>query len=353
MNDIPSPPKPKKRGRIFLLFLIVLVIGLATFNYYLWQYLADIKKQIQQQVSPPSEKVSDSPQPSKNLSQQDSSTQLAATTLKHLEEQVATLTQQQQQLQMSVQMLTQQPRYRADWLLAEVVYLLNLANQRLILVEDVEGALTVLILAKERLQLLNNPSVLNVRKQLTADIDRLRKVTRPDISGFAIQLSHFIAQVENLPLLQRQHQLATSKVEIKPQTVGKSLAETIWYEIKQLVVIRYNTEAATGLLTAEQSHFIVQNLRLQLESAKLALLRQDSKNLSATVEMAQHGLDSYYDQQNEMVKKLQTFLNQLQQLELNPKLPDVSVTLQSLQQLILQPAMVQDAIEETVEEVKP
>lgn len=353
MNDIASTPKPKKHGRTFLLFLIVLVISLATFNYYLWQYLADIKKQIQQQTAPLQEKVSDSPQQSKNLPPQDSPTQLATETLKHLEEQVATLTQQQQQLQMSVQMLTQQPRYRADWLLAEVVYLLNLANQRLILVADVEGALTVLILAKERLQLLNNPSVLNVRKQLTADIDRLRKVTRPDINGFAIQLSNFIAQIENLPLLQRQHQLATSKAETKPKTVEKSLTEMIWHEIKQLVIIRYNTEATTGLLTAEQSHFIVQNLRLQLESAKLALLRQDSKNLRATIKMAQHGLDSYYDQQNEMVKKLQIFLNQLQQLELNPKLPDVSVTLQSLQQLIVQPTTVQDVIEETVEEVKP
>lgn len=347
MNDIAS--KPKKYGRNFLLFLIVLVISLATFNYYLWQYLADIKKQIQQQPAPRPEKVSDLPQPSKNLPQHDSPTQLATETLKHLEEQVATLTQQQQQLQISVQMLAQQPRYRADWLLAEVVYLLNLANQRLILVADVEGALTVLILAKERLQQLNNPSVLNVRKQLTADIERLRKVTRLDISEFAVQLSHFIAQAENLPLLQSQHQLTTSTVKTKPKTVAKSLTETIWHEVKQLVVIRYNTGATTGLLTAEQSHFIVQNLRLQLESAKLALLRQDSKNLSATIEMAQHWLSRYYDQQDEAVEKLQTFLKQLKKLELNQKLPDVSVTLQSLQQLIAQPTRV----EETVEEINP
>lgn len=348
MSDTPSPTKPRKWGRTFLLFLIVLVIGLATFNYYLWQYLAEIKEQVSQQTTPLEKKIVSLHEQLKNQPQQDLQIQPFAESLKHLEKQVDTLTQQQQQLQMVVQALAQQPRHRADWLLAEVVYLLNLANQRLILVADVEGALTVLTLAEERLQQLNNPSVLSVRKQVTADIERLRKVTRPDVNGLAIQLSNYLAKIENLPLLQRQHQLATSTVETKPdeQLTGKSPIETIWHEVKQLVVIRYNPHAVDGLLTAEQSQFISQNLRLQLESARLALLRQDSKNLLATVETAQRWLDRYYDQQDKAVEKLQTFLNQLKPLELNQKLPDISVTLHSLQQLIAQPSAILEEVEE-------
>jgi uroporphyrin-3 C-methyltransferase len=334
-----TPPKSKKWGRIFLLLLIVFIAGLATFNYYLWQYLSDIKEQVKQQTTPLNEKIADLRQQLGNLPQQDLETQPFVESLQKVEKQVVTLAQQQQQLQTTIQLLAQQPRYRADWLLAEVVYLLTIANQRLVLVADLEGALTALTLAEERLQQLNNPAVLSIRKQLTADVDSLRKVKSPDIGGFAIQLTNYIAQVEKLPLLQRQHQIATksvNKVETDSQRAEKPLVETIWQEVKQLVVIRYNANVDTGFLTAEQSDLISQNLRLQLESARLALLRHDSKSLLAAIKIAQRWLDRYYDQRNNRVEKIQVFLSQLKKLELNPALPDISATLHHLQQLIEQ-----------------
>lgn len=326
----------RQLARIFPLSLFVIVAVLAGFNYYLWLDLANLKEHVTQVT--PEKRVN---QHLNTSTEQRSEDKATIDSLQVVTQRVTTLAQQQQQLQATVEVLMQKPRYRADWLLAEIMYLLNIANHRLVLVADLEGALMALQLAEAHLQKLNYPPLLQVRKQLTDDILKLRQIKRPDIGGLAIKLSSYIAQVDHLPLLQGQYQtLAEPDAQTQPT---KDSENTIWQEVRQLVTIRYNPNVEAGLLTAEQRALVRQNLRLQLESARFSLLRYDQENLVATITHIRHWLNRYYDQQDQKIKQLQTFLTQLQTMELNPTLPDIAVTLHRLQHFLTHPPVSSEA----------
>lgn len=327
-----NSPKTKKIGRFFLFFLIILVVGLAVFNYYLWQYLANLQQHIHQQTSPLNGQIANLRKQLQIVSKNESENKKILQSIETLNAQVETLTQHQEQLTDSVQELMRQPHNRRDWLLTEIVYLLTIADYRLVLMADLDGALTALTLAEQRFQQFNNPAVLSVRKQLTQDLEKLRAVKRPDVGGLAIHLSQFIARADSLPLLQSQYQ--PRKMTKTHMSQAETLPEAVWQQFKQMVVIRYNPQAETGFLTAEQSYFIGQNLRLQLESARLSLLHQDSKNLGAAISVAQDWLNRYYDKNAKEVLDLQKFLTDLNNIKFIQEFPTISVTLQQLQQLI-------------------
>ena len=85
-----------------------------------------------------------------------------------------------------------------DWLLAEVEYLIRLANQRVLMERDVSGALSLLSSADEIVEQTTGIAAYELRESLAYDIANLKAVSDLDTDGIFLSLSAMASQVTEL-----------------------------------------------------------------------------------------------------------------------------------------------------------
>ncbi len=221
-----------------------------------------------------------------------------------------------------------------DWALAEVEHLLIIASHRLKLEKDAGLALAALEAADDRLRDINDPELLSVRQQLASDINTLKQVSPVDISGLALFLSDVVGRVSELPLapvvINDERELpAQSEVDPAAGTWDR-LVDSVWKDIRGLVQISRTGEDGPATLAPEQRYFLYQNLRLQLESARYAVLRRDSANLSVSAGIIVDWLNKYFDVSDSGVSNIVESVSRMSGLELAPELPSISSSLETL-----------------------
>ena len=229
----------------------------------------------------------------------------------------------------------------ADWRLAEAQYLLRLANQRVLMEQRPEGALTLLRGADKVLADLDDVSLYSLRQALAQDIAKLEAVPKLDVEGTYLRLAALIEQSRELPTLslEQQRQLPDMLKEITPDAVDETLKQDIqsafaraMSSLESLVVIQQHDRAVEPLLSPEQGHYLRQNLQLLLEQAQLALLRQQQviyeTSLSRSIEL----IGRYFDAANSATQALSQALEQLNRLQVAPQMPSINGSLDKLQQ---------------------
>jgi uroporphyrin-3 C-methyltransferase len=217
------------------------------------------------------------------------------------------------------------------WRLAEVEYLLSVANQQLILERDVNTALTALQDADRRLEAIGDPALIPVRKLIASESTALKSVDVPDVAGMALRLSSLVDNIQQLPLVSRER-VKTDLAMDDSQLVDdvNELMARIMKDLKGVVSIRRSDQPIEPLLPPEEQHYLAQNLGLKLEEARIALLRRDTdtfrQNLSDTREWVQR----YFDPQSAAVNTVIATVDDLRDVELKPELPDISGSLREL-----------------------
>ncbi|MGB0713984.1 MAG: uroporphyrinogen-III C-methyltransferase, partial [Gammaproteobacteria bacterium] len=86
------------------------------------------------------------------------------------------------------------------WVLAEVEYLMRIANHRLMLQRDPVTAEVAMRAADQRLRSLNDPVLVPVREKLAAEINALGALPKPDLEGMGLSLDALAESVAGLPL---------------------------------------------------------------------------------------------------------------------------------------------------------
>lgn len=243
------------------------------------------------------------------------------------------LSEEQEATQGALQRLTERERMdNFDWAMAEVEYLTIVAMQRLNLTHDVDTALTALEAAAQRVKDIKNPGLIPVREQLTSDINALRAVPETDVAGMALYLGDLITRAEQLPLIDSSvsRQRPADDTGEAPVEGWRGVASAVWDELRQLVVIQREDDPPTELLAPDERYFLYQNLRIELASARAAALRRDTRNLRTSIELIQDWLKRYFNTDAEAVANIQESLAQMATVELQPELPDVSGSLESV-----------------------
>lgn len=334
----PEPPTPKRASKSRWLILPGIVGIVAVISYLGWQQFIQSQQDWQRQVKELQNQVTTLEGKFQALL----STEEKRTPSEQIEAQLLSFSKQLQQLGNQQNMLANQVRQPhprdEDWVFAETRYLLTLAQYHLQFTQAVDNALPILKEAETNLENLNQPAVLDIRTKLIAKIQELSQVKTPPIDQLATRLTEFATLAQTLPLIQGSRHLAKSSTTSNQTSpvadTWQDWVGVVWNQIKQLVVIRYNTEADKGLLSTEQREFVMHNLRLNLDLARVSLWRRDTHNFTASLQTARDWLTRYYDSNDSDVKKLQEDLAQLQTQVLAPKLPDVAEILQQLQQVI-------------------
>ncbi len=123
--------------------------------------------------------------------------------LRAAREQLGTrITQQQTQLDTQQQRVTELANSdRSDWQLAEAEYLLQLANQRLLLGGDVKTALEQFAGADTIIRNIDDSSLLPTRAALAKDIAALKAIDVVDTDGIYLTIEALAAQAGQLHLI--------------------------------------------------------------------------------------------------------------------------------------------------------
>jgi uroporphyrin-3 C-methyltransferase len=261
-------------------------------------------------------------------------------------------------------------RSEQGWSLAEVEYLLRIANQRLQLQRDVDTAEQALKAADQRLHDLADPHFLSVREQIARDLEAVQAVSAVDIEGISLSLSAALAGIDQLSVAGSRYQPAGETEPEASETRAtisdwRELPRLLWSTLSGLFRIREHDKPVTPMLTPQREYFLRENLRLQLSAARLALLRDDSVQYQVIVATAQDWLSAYFAGDDGKVNDLVSQLEQLKAINTVPQLPDISGSLRVLRQQMKlseqqdvlplvpdqpEPEMTEPSLEETPEE---
>jgi uroporphyrin-3 C-methyltransferase len=212
--------------------------------------------------------------------------------------------------------------------LAEVDYLLRSANERLVLYGDARTADQALAIADEQLAALDDPVYLSVRQSIAAARRALGATERPDTIALTEGLAGLQAAIPGLPF--------PGEVVVRDDAGALETAEDpgVWARFKAavsgLVSVRRQAEDAS-LVSLEDKDYVRQGLWLQLETARLALLREDDAAFGAALARAASTLEQYFDGDSAPVQSFADELGRLADVTLAVTWPDISAPWERLQ----------------------
>ena len=156
------------------------------------------------------------------------------------------------------------PPSEREWKLAEVEYLLRVANHRLLMEQDVATASGLLQAADGILEALDDLVLHPVRAALADEMLALSRFEGADVQGLYLRLEALKRQLESLALARPQYRLA--EPEATPDAPG-GLLEAVAAEFRQLLRFRRIDATVKPLLAPEEAVYLELNLRLMLEQS--------------------------------------------------------------------------------------
>ncbi len=227
---------------------------------------------------------------------------------------------------------------RDEIALTEIEQVLLVAGQQLQLAGNVQSALAALQLADARLQRLERPQFLPLRRALTRDMDRLKAMPFVDVAGMSLKLDQALAAVTALPLAMDERLPPPAPPKSQPAAEESSwqrMLREAWAEIRQLVRVEVADRPAAPLLIPSQQYFLRENLKLRLLSARIALLNHDDASFKNDVVAAEGWLKLYFDTRAKPVQALQATLKQLAATPMAGEMPDLAGSLEAVRVLRL------------------
>lgn len=362
-NNTPAARKGSGVLVVILLLLMLAVVGAGAFAG--WWYLnheQDREKRLTdiERIIDQNQRAIGAERAERSEQQQKAHTQLQA------------LTTQNQQLRADLNE-TQRKLHelsttdRRDWQLAEVQYLLRLANQRLLMGRDLDSALALLTASDKLLADMEEPALHAVRAAVANDVATLRGSEPLDVQGIYLQLAAVQAEIArldiNAPDFKPQQAPAPA---LLPETADwrdrlDSRIDQAFATLKTLVTIRRHDAASAALMAPDQAVYLQLNLRLMIEQAQTALLEGRGPIYQSSLVKARDYVAQHYVVDQRRTESILQTLDQLAKLSIERPLPDISSSLKALNLYIRRAhdlpkantARAADTATETAVEAKP
>lgn len=312
-----------KKSRIGLwvaLVLLVLIAGVSAFLYYEYHAITKLQNALDMQAAAHETK--------RKAIEEKFAEDLAAQS-KQVQGDVTELTQRLDSTSSKVLGLANMSS--DDWKLAEVDYLLRMANQRILMEHEATNSLALAQSANGILAELQNADLFTARKKLTEEIEALKLASKVDREGIYLQLLAITQQIENLPLIEPlfeedEETIAAMEEGEEPeaQTFWQGVArvgKNVWHKLSIYVRVRDQGRRVDAILPPEDQMYLKQNLRLMLEQAQIGLLREEQHVYQASLDKAQNWIRDYYPL-NDQAQIVLNDLEQLKKSNVQQPLPD-------------------------------
>jgi len=315
-------PKRSRIGQWIALVLILAIAGVSAFLWYEYHAIKRLQKDMADQV------VANE---TKRKTLEAKVTDDLAAQSKQVQGDVTELTQRLDRTSSKVLELTNISH--DDWKLAEVDFLLRMANQRILMEHEATNSLALAQSANGVLAELQNADLFPARKKLTEEIEALKLANKIDREGIYLQLLALTQQIENLPLIEplvEEDEEALAALDQSEEATStslwqrtKNMGKRVWHKLNVYVRVRDQGRRVDAILPPEDQLYLKQNLRLMLEQAQIGLLREEQHVYQASLDKAQNWIRDYYP----LNDQAQIVLNDLDLLKKNnvqQPLPDFS-----------------------------
>lgn len=228
-----------------------------------------------------------------------------------------------------------------SWLLAEVEYLLKMADHRILMKEDVRGAMTILRSADQLLKKMpvDDAGLREVRVSIAKDIAGLETYSAVDVPGTYAALVALGDTIEKLKLM------PTEMEKGEEQTTEAASTESNGDKVDVLAVINdtmggylkvknYSTEELKTLLSTDERRNLRDSMRLVLEQAQTALLRGDQVVYDKSLAKIRNWLLNYFSTSDFRVELAIKKVESLSSVTVQNELPDIAGAQQTLKRYL-------------------
>lgn len=226
------------------------------------------------------------------------------------------------------------------WRLAEAEHLLRMANQQLQLGKDVSTTINLLQLADQLLVESDDTRVVQARQTLLQEIGELRAVEAVDQQGIYLRLGNLREMVATIEIAgsaqdEYRHRLAgqTGAMPAPAADGNQSLLDSGLAFLGSVFVWRQWEDRPEIMNPPQELLSIKQNINLMLEQAQVALMTGQAGIYRTSLTRAREWISSYLSGLSDITPRLLAEVDALLAEQLEPELPDISVSLRQLRQI--------------------
>lgn len=209
--------------------------------------------------------------------------------------------------------------------LAGVDFLLRFAPQRLTLFHDIRTADQALALADAQLEAMDNPLHIGLRQRIADARQALAETTLPNPVEISARLDAVQGRLAQLSFGERGDEAA---VPDGPVTEAGGDEPGWWARLRaslaSLVTVRRVADDTAARLTLDDKDMLRQGLWMQIEAARLALMRHDQPAWNDALSRASAVLERWFDPSSTTYRAVHGELEALAGLTIDPDLPDIS-----------------------------
>jgi uroporphyrin-III C-methyltransferase len=222
------------------------------------------------------------------------------------------------------------------WQIAEASSLLRLAQQHIDLTQDIAVALSLYQNSRAILSQIDDPILDRIDNLLASDVRNLSRALSVDTEGFYMRLSDISQQLDSVSLgtnIEPSSAFLERDVESEGANEAAGFFKNVREFLSQYFTVRRLDMPIDLPLSNQQISFLRQNMQIQIEQAKLALLQrrqavyQDS--ISNVVMLAQQNIPEQDQQKIFILRSLRELQDETILLEL-PPLSESLVLLQNI-----------------------
>jgi len=221
---------------------------------------------------------------------------------------------------------------RDDWLLAEVEYLLRLANQRLIMAGDTVAARALLSSADSVLREIGDARLHNVRGAVAADMAAVRAVPTIDTEGIYLRLAALVEQADRLVIFElpeREEAMRPAPADDWRGRLEQGYQAAL-HKLSEYIVIRRRDVPMQALMDPQWEGLVRQNLRMLLEQAQVALLSGNQTLYRESLQRAAQWVAQFRDSDESGADAMSAEIDQLASTQIAVEVPDVARSLLAL-----------------------
>ena len=249
---------------------------------------------------------------------------------------------------------------RTDWYLSEAAYLARLASQRLQTERSTKNPLALLQKVDSILVEINEAGMLAVRAAIASDITTLRLAGEIDVEGIVLELNALTAQIDQLSMIQFSvpvpdiNQALDSNDSVNGDVNStlsqrwSNLVDKFSQSLGQLVQVKQRVEPIERVLSTSEESIVRNNLRLLLQQAANAALREQQTIYDLSLKRAQQWVAQYF-QMNSSVQVVKNRLIDLSGKQVVQQLPLIDGSVNALEAfMIIRQSSLLEASEEAV-----
>ncbi len=233
--------------------------------------------------------------------------------------------------------ITKLGNQKIDYSLLQINELINMANQSLLVYNDVRSTLKLLNYATKLLNNTNDPKYVEIKTTIANDIAQLGQIQYADPIVLSSKVNAILNQITTLPLIDNSVQATNeNQVQMSHADLTQSLWLRFWANLKHdfasLVKVSSSDKNKVIQLSPDKNIIIRQNIKLDLLNARMALLQHDNLAWKYNLDDVKDNLNLYFVN-NTLIGAIINNINGLLQTDISNSKINLDDTLKALNKL--------------------